>query len=55
MVVSHRLSTVLRADRIVVLENGRIVEIGAPAALQGSASRFRTLFADQFLTEKVSA
>jgi subfamily B ATP-binding cassette protein MsbA len=55
MVVSHRLSTVLRADRIVLLENGRIVEIGTPAALQGSASRFRTLFADQFLTEKVPA
>lgn len=53
MVVSHRLSTVLRADRIVVLEDGRIVETGTPTALRGSASRFRALFADQFQTEKV--
>lgn len=55
MVVSHRLSTVLRADRVVVLENGRIVETGTAASLQGSASRFRALFADQLLIEKVSA
>ena len=53
MVVSHRLSTVLRADRIVVLEGGRIVETGTPTALRGSTSRFRALFADQFQTEKV--
>ena len=54
-VVSHRLSTVLRADRIVVLDERRIVETGSPAVLQGNASRFRTRFAEQFLTEKVPA
>jgi len=55
LLVSHRLSTVLRADRIVVLDEGKIVEMGSPAALQGNASRFRALFAEQFLTEKISA
>jgi ABC-type multidrug transport system fused ATPase/permease subunit len=55
LLVSHRLSTVLRADRIVVLEEGRIVETGSPAALHGNASRFRALFAEQFLTEKAPA
>ena len=55
LLVSHRLSTVLRADRIIVLDEGKIVEMGSPAALQGNASRFRALFAEQFLTEKVPA
>lgn len=40
--VSHRLETALRADRVVVMENGRIVESGAPKALLAdSTSRFR--------------
>lgn len=55
LLVSHRLSTVLRADRVIVLDEGRIVETGSPAELQGNASRFRALFAEQFLTEKVPA
>lgn len=55
LLVSHRLSTVLRADRIVVLDGGRVVESGRAVDLQKSSSRFRTLFAEQFLTEKVPA
>jgi ABC-type multidrug transport system fused ATPase/permease subunit len=55
LLVSHRLSTVLRADRIVVLDEGRIVESGSPVDLQKNGSRFRMLFAEQFLSEKVPA
>ncbi|MEU1511619.1 NHLP bacteriocin export ABC transporter permease/ATPase subunit [Streptomyces sp. NPDC005811] len=33
IVIAHRLSTVLDADRVVVMENGRITEQGAPADL----------------------
>lgn len=33
LIISHRLSTVLSADKIIVLENGRIVEIGSHADL----------------------
>ncbi|WP_422744838.1 ABC transporter ATP-binding protein [Mycobacterium sp. WMMD1722] len=35
LVIAHRLSTVEIADRVLVLENGRIVEDGAPADLIG--------------------
>ncbi|MFE8015238.1 NHLP bacteriocin export ABC transporter permease/ATPase subunit [Streptomyces antibioticus] len=33
VVIAHRLSTVMDADRVIVMENGRIVEQGPPAAL----------------------
>ncbi|TSC84168.1 MAG: ABC-type multidrug transport system, ATPase and permease component [Parcubacteria group bacterium Gr01-1014_17] len=34
IVIAHRISTVLGADRIIALENGRIVEEGSPKELQ---------------------
>ncbi|MEF2968296.1 ABC transporter ATP-binding protein [Paenibacillus sp. M1] len=41
IMIAHRLSTVQRADQIMILENGRIVEYGARAALAGNPeSRF---------------
>ncbi len=33
VVIAHRLTTVLRADRVVVMENGQIVEVGTPEEL----------------------
>jgi ABC-type multidrug transport system fused ATPase/permease subunit len=47
IVVAHRLASVRRADRIVVIEGGRIVESGAPALLLQTPSRCRQLFASQ--------
>ena len=44
VVIAHRLSTVEIADRVIVMEHGRIVEDGAPAALiAADAGRFADL------------
>ncbi len=43
LVIAHRLATVQRADRIVVLENGRIVEIGSPSELLRSGGLYARL------------
>lgn len=40
LTVAHRLSTVTRADRIVVLERGRVSEAGLPLGLRSSAGSF---------------
>ncbi|MFG2454247.1 ABC transporter ATP-binding protein [Streptomyces sp. NPDC048512] len=43
VVVAHRLSTVEIADRVLVMEHGRIVEDGAPAELVAGTGRFADL------------
>jgi ATP-binding cassette, subfamily B, bacterial MsbA len=47
VVIAHRLSTVMRADRVVVLDRGRVVETGTPAALARRAGAFANLFAHE--------
>jgi ATP-binding cassette subfamily B multidrug efflux pump len=41
--IAHRLTTALDADRVIVLDKGRIVEEGVPAALIASGGRFAAL------------
>jgi len=48
-VIAHRLSTVRRADRIVVLENGVIGDIGAHEDLMKKLGTYRRLYDLQFL------
>ena len=47
-VVAHRLSTIERADRIVVLERGRVVEIGSHSELIGRGGLYARLHGIQF-------
>ncbi|MDH6112868.1 ATP-binding cassette subfamily B protein [Kitasatospora sp. MAP12-15] len=43
VIIAHRLSTVEIADRVLVMESGRIVEDGTPTALTTGTGRFATL------------
>lgn len=47
-VIAHRLSTVRRADRIVVIENGAIADIGAHEDLMTRLGTYRRLYELQF-------
>jgi ATP-binding cassette subfamily B protein len=44
LLISHRFSTVRMADRIVVLEGGKLVEEGTHAQLLASGGRYATMF-----------
>ena len=48
LVVAHRLSTVRRADRIVVLVRGEIVESGTHEDLLARGAEYRKLYEMQF-------
>jgi len=48
LVIAHRLATVQRADRIVVMEAGQIVETGTHAQLIESGGLYARLAALQF-------
>ena len=57
ILISHRFSTVRHADRICVLEGGRVVELGSHDQLIALGGRYRTMFdlqASRF-TEEVAA
>ncbi|HEY1426352.1 MAG TPA: ABC transporter ATP-binding protein [Caulobacteraceae bacterium] len=47
ILIGHRLSSVRYADRVVVLDQGRIVEAGTADQLLAAGGRFAELFADQ--------
>jgi ABC-type multidrug transport system fused ATPase/permease subunit len=55
ILISHRFSTVRRADLICVLEHGRVIELGSHDELIAQGGRYKTMFdlqASRFYTEE---
>ncbi len=54
LIIAHRLSTVRRADRLVVVDRGRIVEEGAHADLLARRGLYARLYQHQFREDEVA-
>jgi ATP-binding cassette subfamily B protein len=52
-VIAHRLSTIRRADRIVVVEGGRIREMGSHSELMRLRGKYHDLYTRQFRMERL--
>jgi ATP-binding cassette subfamily B protein len=51
-IIAHRLSTIKRANRILVVEDGRITEMGTHAELLRSRGHYYRLYTQQFREER---
>jgi ABC-type multidrug transport system fused ATPase/permease subunit len=47
-IIAHRLSSVVEADRIVIVEDGQIVDVGSHAALVAREGIYQDLYKEQF-------
>jgi ATP-binding cassette subfamily B protein len=52
IVIAHRLSTIQKANKIVVMEEGRIMETGSHTELLAQNGHYKNLFEKQFLGEE---
>jgi subfamily B ATP-binding cassette protein MsbA len=55
LIIAHRLSTVRRADRVVVLDAGRVAEEGTHAELLARGGLYARLYQGQFRDEDAAA
>ena len=55
IVIAHRLATIQRADKIIVLDKGEIIETGTHLELLAQNGQYRKLFELQFKNEEVRA
>jgi ATP-binding cassette subfamily B protein len=51
IIIAHRLSTIRHADKIVVMEKGRILEVGTHEGLMSKQSQYKRLMEKQFVVE----
>jgi len=51
IVIAHRLSTVVNADRLIVLDGGKVVEQGMPNELRQQEGFFRRMLQNQGIGE----
>lgn len=52
LVIAHRLSTILAADMILVMERGRLIEVGTHAELLARGGLYASLYETQFRPER---
>jgi ATP-binding cassette subfamily B protein len=55
IIIAHRLSTIKSADRILVIEDGQIAEIGSHAELLKLKGKYYNLYTRQFRFEREDA
>ena len=53
--IAHRLSTLAKANKIVVIDNGSIIECGTPEELMALKGKYYKLIQIQSMSERVAA